>query len=114
MSQRIKTEPPRLAKTVSPNFGAHIWLVAKGIIRRDRVGEAGSGMIDIDAQHLAEQYLQILPMTLWVLLWPGVTHANVEKSIRPKRDASTAVVLRHTFHLDQPARRLARICPKIR
>src|SRR6266581_1454051 len=104
MSQRIKTEPPWLAKTVSPDFGPHIWTVAERIIGGNGIGKPGIGVIDIDPQHFAEQNVQILTVALWILLRPGVTHANVEKTIGPKGDAATGMILRDSFHLDEPAR----------
>src|SRR5260370_27836720 len=105
MSQRIKTEPPWLAKAAGPDLRPRIWPVAKGIIQRNRVRETGISVIDINAKHFAEEDTQVLTMPLRILLRPGVTHANIEKTIRPKCDATATVVLRDTFHFDQPARR---------
>src|SRR5207253_9032347 len=58
--QRIKTESPWFAKTVSPDFRPHIGPVAKWIIRRDGVGQAEVNVVDINAQHFAEQDAQVL------------------------------------------------------
>src|SRR5690348_177644 len=103
MRQRIKTESPRLAKAVSPNFWAHIRPIAKRIIGRNRISEARIGMIDVNAQHLAQKKAQVLSVPLRILLRASIAHANIEKTIRPKRNAPAGMVLRHTLHFDQPA-----------
>jgi hypothetical protein len=56
------------------------------------------------AQHFTEEELKILPVTIRILLRSGVTHANVEKTVRPECDAATGMILRDSFHLDEPTR----------
>ena len=51
--------------------------------------------LDIEAQHFTEQQFQILTVALGIALGAGIAHAEIEKAIRPKQDASAVVVLSH-------------------
>src|SRR5207249_3814242 len=89
--QRIETEPPRLAESKSPNLRAEIRPAHKRIVRRDSVGPVTVVMIDVDAQHLSQEQCWILAMALRIFLRAGITHADIEVTVRPKLQ-STAVM----------------------
>ena len=53
-------------------------------------------------------------MAIGILLRAGVAHREVEKPVRPKRDAAAGVVLRHRRDRHDSPRRLARIGAQVR
>ena len=57
-----------------------------------RVGLRPSGMIDVDAEHLAEQLRQILRAIPRVVPRAAVAHAKVEVPVRPELDHATVVI----------------------
>src|SRR5437868_15401648 len=101
--QRIKAEPPRLAKAIGPNLRAGVCPAAERIIGRDGVGQRSVAMVDVQAQHFAKEEPEVLPVTLWILLGTGVAHAKVEIAIRAELNAAAAVVLCHAHDLEQTA-----------
>src|SRR5581483_1704417 len=103
----VKAEPPRFAQAIGPNLRAHIGPSKKRVVGRNRVSKAGIGVVNINTQHFAKLRGQILAVTLRILLRAGVTHSNVEKAIRAERQTATAMVLCHTYNLNQSARSLA-------
>ena len=113
-SRGIKAEAPRLAKTHRPDLWPRTRLPAKRIVRGNRVGEPAFAVIDIDAQHLAEEQPEVLRVAIGILLRAGVAHREVEKPVRPKGDAAAGVVLRHRRDRHDSPRRLARIGAQVR
>ena len=77
---------------------------AEWIVARDRIRMSVIEMIDIDTKHLCQQELQILSVPLLVLLWAGVTHAEVKITVGSELDASAAVILGRAYDFEQPPR----------
>src|SRR5436190_11734151 len=71
-------------------------------------------MVHVNAQDFPEMRGEILAMSLRILLRTGVTHRDVEKSVRAEVDTSAAVVLRRADDFPQPARRPAGVRERVR
>ncbi len=61
--------------------------LAKGVVHRNRVGEAVLLVIHVNPKDLGQVRGQILSVPLRVLLRPGVAHAEVEKPVGTELDA---------------------------
>jgi hypothetical protein len=48
--------------------------------------------VHVDAQHLAEQFRQILRAMVGIVARPAITHADVQKSVRTKREIPAVVI----------------------
>src|SRR5882672_11431322 len=56
----VDAQPPRVAQAVGPVFGSRVRHRDKRIVPRHRVTLRSTDVIDIDAQHTAEQLAQVL------------------------------------------------------
>ena len=65
------------------------------------------GMVHVQAEHFAQESLEVLSVALGILLWTGVAHAQIEKTIGPKLDAAAAMILGDANDFEQAARRKA-------
>ena len=62
-------------------------------------GFAFVSMVHIDAQQLSEQQSQVLGMSIGIVVRTGVAHDDIEEAVRPKLQATAAVVLGHAHDL---------------
>ena len=96
----IKRHAPRIAQTVGEDFRKALLAVGKGIVVRNAVGRSA---IHVEAQHLAEQRVELLAVALGrmaasardiadIVVGTAIAHAHIQKAIRPKGEASAVVI----------------------
>jgi hypothetical protein len=70
-------------------------------------------VVHVDPQHLPEHRPQILPVSLRVTLWSGVTHADVEEPVGPELDAASAVHVGRAGEFDDGPRGLTGVALQV-
>ena len=84
----IEGVAPRIAEAGQENF-RRAAAVREGVGRRDGVGLRP---VHVDAQHLSEQRVEVLPVSLRIAAAAAVAHADVEKAVGAEGDPSAVMV----------------------
>src|SRR3990170_5501056 len=84
----VEGEAPGIAQTVGPDLATRSCPADEGVVRRDAVGRIA---VDVDAQQLAEQGIEPLPVVLRIARGAAVPHPDVEHPVRAE-EVQPAVV----------------------
>lgn len=88
----VDCKPEGITQTVEPNFAART-LANERIGGRNGIVEAGRvRRIDIDAQDLAEQYVDVLTVALRVAAAAAIAETDVEKAVFAECEAAAFVI----------------------
>src|SRR6266540_153543 len=100
LAAAIERDAPGIAQAVSEDFRQPLLAIGIGIVLRNAVGSA---VIDVDAQHLAQQGVELLAVALGrmtasarhvadIVESAAVADGPVQVTIRPKREATAVVI----------------------
>src|SRR5262249_40423929 len=112
--KRVEAESPRLAQAHRPNLWPHISSAHKRIIRRNRIRSSFAHMVDVNAQHLSQEQHSVLAMTFRVLLWPGIAHPNIKKSVWTKLPTTAVMHAGHLLQFQDAPRRPSGVLSAVR
>jgi hypothetical protein len=91
-AQAVEGEAPGVAQPVGPDLAAGAGDADERVARGNGVGEPRAAAVDVDAQDLAEQGVERLPVLLRVAAAAAVARGDVEEAVRPERDLAAVVV----------------------
>ena len=89
----VKRKAPGVAQPVGINLVAARRRAGERVIKRRAVRLTAARVVYVNAQNLAEQFVDILRAIAGVVGRAAIAHADVEISIRPELDHAPVVIL---------------------
>ena len=88
----VEGEAERIAQPVGEDLAAAGGGADEGIVGGHRVRQAPSGAVDVDAEDLAEEVVEVLGAVAGIVAGPAVAHGDVEESVGAELDHAAVVV----------------------
>ena len=109
----VETETPWIAQAGGPDFGPYIGAADEWVVSGNGIRLAVVVMIDIDANHFAEEQLHVLSVAVRVTVRAGIAHREIKVAVRTEGDAAATVIAGEAGNLDEAAGGFAGIMKKI-